>query len=390
MSVFDFLRGVARYRIEVGNTEELLNAIKKDASVKSLVIGKDGTLSFFCFYVEQDVVENAIKKTNGRIINKKVRGLPCFAERLLHRTGLALGFLLSALLIALSTLFVWEIRVEGNEKLSESQVVEMLERAGFREGMLKKRVDVKKVTDRLLINEDAVSWMAINFDGTVARVEMKEAKIATPVPKKENVNLVASANGIILRVDAHEGGTKVSKGEAVVKGQLLVSAFVDKRTGGSMLRGARGFVWANTERCICVTVPLEQKEKKYTGKERHTYGITFLGKTVYVSNPLSERWELVEYLHSRDKMTLFGKFVLPVTIKTAVSREYTEKNLRRTKQQALSLARQTAADRLYEISQGFVQLDINEQYSVEGNNLVYECRFSGVENIAKELEFELS
>ena len=90
----------------------------------------------------------------------------------------------------LSSMFVWEIRVEGNEKLSDERVVEMLKKAGFHEGVLKKRVDVKKVTDRLLINEDEVSWMAINFDGNIAHVEMKEAKPAIPYEKKENVNLV--------------------------------------------------------------------------------------------------------------------------------------------------------------------------------------------------------
>lgn len=390
MSVFDFLRGVAKYRIEVENSEELLNTIKKYASIKSLAIQKEGTLSFFCFYDEQNTVENCIRQINGRIIRKKVFGLPCFMKRMIHRAGLVTGLAISACLIVLSTLFVWEIRVEGNEELSESQVVEMLDRAGFREGMLKKRVDVKKVTDKLLVNEDAVSWMAINFDGTIAHVEMREAKIASPVPKKENVNLVASANGIILRVDAHEGGTKVNKGEAVVKGQLLVSAFVDKRTGGSMLRGARGFVWACTERCFCVTVPLEHMTKKYTGEEKNSYEITFLGKTLNVFNPLYKNVEMYDFSYKKEKMTLWGRFVIPVTVKTRVSREYTQIPSRRTKQIALKLAKNTAEERLYEISPDFVQIDVKEEYSVEENALVYKCIFSGVENIAKELEFELS
>ena len=390
MFVFDFLKGITVYRLGLDNTEKFINSVKADVSIKNMSLEKDGILNISCFYREREKLETALHINGGTIINKRTFGIPVVAERLKHRLGLIAGLVISVCLIMLSSLFVWEIRIEGNEKLRDSEVVEMLKKAGLREGMMKKTVDVKKVTDRLLINEDAVSWMAINFDGTVAHVEMKEAKIALPAPKKENVNLVASTNGIILRVDALEGGTKVAKGDVVLKGQLLVSAFVDKRTGGSMLRGARGFVWANTVRSFGVVVPLEYKIKKYTGNTRHDYSFTFLGKTLSFSDSVNSGTEKSEFVKHHEKLRLFGKVVLPVTFNRAVHNEYTEFTQRRTKQQALLLARQTAKERLLEISPDFAIADFDEEYTVEDGKLIYKCNFDGVENIATELEFKLS
>ncbi len=390
MLLFDYIKGIVRYEIEIENAEDFINDIKCGVSIKNLAVKQPNIIKITCFCCEQGMMESEIEKNNGKIIKRKKLGIPVFVSKIRHRAGLAAGCILSALLIMISSLFVWEIRVEGNEKLSEKTVVEMLERAGFREGMMKKKVDVKKVTDRLLINEDEVSWMSINFDGTVAHVEMKEAKIAKPYPKKENVNLVASTNGIILRVDALEGGTKVSKGETVIKGQLLVSAFVDKRTGGSLLRGARGFVWANTKRSFCVVVPLEYAEKKYTENTDVRYRISFLGKYVSLSNPVFKGQTRSDLEKISGKLKVSQNTVLPIAVDRMYRREFSEYSSRRTHEMALDIARKTALERLYETSIGFTLADTVEEYDFDESRLVYKCSFEGVENIAKELEFELS
>lgn len=389
MFLFDYLKGVAEYEIMTEKTEVFINKIKNDVSVKKLSLRQD-SVHICVFYNERTEIERQASCSNCKITGKKVKGLPVLINRIKHRSGLVAGGLLSVLIVFFSSMFVWEIRVEGNENLNDYQVIEMLDKAGFREGMLKRSVDVKKVSDRLLINEDAVSWLAINFDGTVAHVEMKEAKIAEPYPKKENVNLVASANGIILRVDALEGGAAVSKGEAVTKGQLLVSAFVDKRTGGSMLRGARGFVWAKTQRAFMVTVPLEYSKRMYTDRVSKELYVTFLGKTFKIPHLFKSKTYTCDYEKNEQKMSLFDKIVLPVKTGLVQRREYNSYSAKRTTVQALETARLTAKERLHEISPMFALADIEEEYSVRDGKLVYTCTFEGVENIARELEFELS
>ena len=389
MLLFDLLRGICFYEIKTENTERFINRIRKKASLKKLKITKDNTICFYCFSCEAEFVSDVAKESEAVVIKRKLCGIPHFLKRLRRRNGIVAGCVLSVFLIFVSSLFVWEIRIEGNEKIKDEEVIQILSDAGFYEGMFKKKTDVRKVSDKVLINDDRISWLAINFDGTVAHVELKEAKIPTPYPRKENVNLVASANGIIMRVDAMEGGTRVNKGDAVTKGQLLVSAFVDKRTGGSVLRGARGFVWAKTKREFRVIVPFQYKTLMLTEKSVTGYKFTFLGKSLKVSFPFG-KYENTHMEQQKEKLCVLGNFVLPVMVEKTVRREYSEYTVRRTVKEALELAKQTAKQRLYEISPGFAVADFEENYKNNGNGIEYTCSFEGVENIAKELEFELS
>ncbi len=386
----DYLRGITEYEIKLDNPESFVNALKKDVPILWLDIPDKKTVFIKCLYKDCECVEKCTEKRCGEITGKKHKGLPVFIKILKLRLGLAAGCALFVLAVYISSLFVWDIQVEGNEKLSEDDVVEMLEKAGFCEGVLKSKIDVKSVADSVLINEDSVSWIAINFGGTVAKVEIKEALPADLVPKKQNVNLVAAANGIILRVDAHEGGTMINKGDVVVKGQLLVSAFVDKRTGGSMLRGARGFVWAETERKFRVVVPYKYERKQYSGKLSTKYGVSFAGIEFTLDNPFGIKGKTYECEEKRSKLKLGENVVLPITVTTKTKKEYEEYNSVRTQKQALEIARQTAKERLYEISPRFTLAKTDEDFFEEDGKLVYTCTFYGIENIAKELEFELS
>ena len=386
----NYLRGTAEYRIKTNSPESIVNVIKREVPIIRMDIPDNETVCITCLYCCRDKLEERVEKKKGEIVQKKISGFPVLLNRLKYRMGIVGGLVLMAAAVFVSSLFVWEIRIVGNEQLSDETVAEMLSKAGFREGALKKKLDVKDIADTVLINEDSISWIAINLDGTVAYIELKEAVPALPVPRKENVNLVAVTNGIILRVDAHEGGTKVKKGDTVTKGQMLVSAFVDKRTGGSVLRGARGFVWAETERKFKVTVPLEYFEKKYTGNEDKEHVVSFMGINIPFSLPGEIKGKRYDCREREEKIVMWGNIALPVTVKTKTKSEYEEYKVRRTQSRALEIAKQTAKERLDIVSPNFALSGIEEKYIVNNGFLEYDCVFFGVENIAKELEFELS
>ncbi len=386
----DYLKGMIKFKIKTDNPEILINGLRRIASPKGIQTDGDGYVSFFCYYDEKLFVEGLAHENGFIIESKKEVGIIRIKNSIKQRLGLAAGFFVSIVLVFASTFFVWDIRIIGNENLTDRQVTEMLDEAGFHEGVLKRNVDVKSVVNRVLINRDELSWLAINFEGTVANVEVKEASNPKRHVKKENVNIVASHNGIIMRVDALDGESQVMKGDAVYKGQLLISSFVEKKTGGSILKGAKGFVWAKTQRNICVIVPLEYREKKYTGRERVSYSFSFLGKKVNI--PLSNDKRFGNSCAEMKKMslTLSEKFVLPFETEKYSVREYENYKKRRTEADAVKIAKKEAKEKLYESSPEFKCADSKETYSIQGNNLVYMCSFEGVENIAKELEFELS
>lgn len=390
MTFNDFLKGLCFCKVRCKNTELFINIIRKKTSVKRLKYIDENTISFVCFLNEEKEIVSAAEKNNSEILSIKFKGMPVILKELKKRTGLLAGSLVFVLLVAASTFFIWEIRVEGNERISSAEIELMLSRAGLCEGMLKKGVDVKSIVNKVLISNDELSWLAVNFDGTVAHVEVKEAKIGVPEEKKENVNLVASNNGIIMRVDALEGESVVSAGDAVEKGSLLVSAFVEKRTGGSLLRGARGFVWAQTERKYRVNVPLEYCEKAYTGKEKSTVRITFLGRQLIFSPPFFSKPSLFERTVVDVDSKVSSDKKLPFEIDLIKETVFTLYKRRRPENVALEIARDNAMERLELQNPSFKMTECTEKYEINDNILVYDCVFCGVENIAQKMEFELS
>lgn len=389
MSFLYFCKGGAEFKVRIDNPEMIVNKLRHEIAISDIYISSD-VLSFSCFYSQRKKVYEIIEKYNCEKLSVKLKGLPFVFSKYKKRAGLFFGALFMSVCIFASSFFVWDISVEGNENVPGEEILRELERAGFCIGMLKKNVDIERCVNMLLVNEDRLSWAAINFDGTLAHVEVKEAKIGKKQEVKENVNLVASHNGIIIRADALDGKSVVEKGESVIKGQLLVSAFMDKRTGGSVLTGARGYVWANTERCYTIVVPLDFHEKKLTGRFGIKYAFSVLGKTVVLpyigKNNFDKSNEVVEKVS-----VCFGdNFRLPLKVTTAKTSEYECVEKKRTESQALELARSMAEMRLSEDSIGFTIADIDEKFYYEDERLVYTCIFDGVENIAKELEFELS
>lgn len=388
MNLFYYLRGITAFTVETKKPAKLINALRENVAVRNIKPVGDGQIEFVCFYDGTKKTRNLITMEKARIVSEKSCGLLHLFYRYRKRVGIFVTSLAVFAFLMISQLFVWEIRVEGNEKIMDSEVIAVLEKIGFREGVYKRGVDIDSLVNNFLILEKRVSWIAVNFDGSVAHVEIREGKNPEIYSKKKNVNLVASHDGIILRADVLEGGSLVAKGDVVHKGQLLVSAFVD-RDGKSTLRGARGSVWANTEREITVYVPLKYGEKQYTGKEINRYQAKVLGLKTPVLLPKSK--ESVFSVESTEiKGMLDGKYRFPFTVYHNKYRHYITVSKRRTEKQALEMAREKSYELLLKNSPDFKVASKDEEYSAIENVFVYKCVYSGVENIAKQMEFEIS
>ena len=389
MDFLSYIRGYVKYEVKAEDKENLINIIRVSCPIRGISI-TDEILSFCCFFRDRKKVERILTEQRTEITQAKQKGVVPYICKHKKRHGLFAGVLIMAISMLVSSLFVWEIRIEGNECVADEEITRVLEQVGFREGKIKIGLDVKSLVNRYLIKEDRISWMAINMDGTVAHVEVREAKIWNTVHKKENVNLVAKHDGIIMRVDAVKGRAAVAKGDTVTKGQLLVSAFMDKRTGGEILKGAKGFVFAYTERAFEVNVPLEYNVFLPTGRKHSHNTVSFFGFEIPVSFEKTHKYESFTVNASEEKIKLSDKASLPVKIKNVCFAEQHIHKKRRTENEALQIAREIAKERLYELSPAFALADSDEEYSTEDGIVVYRVRFSGIEDIAAELEFELS
>ncbi len=243
---------------------------------------------------------------------------------LCKRPGIIAGLLACILMILLSSAVVWDIRIDGNERLHEDEVRTLLAEFGLREGVSLSSLDPLKIENAVRSCSDDISWISVNLIGTVASIEIIETEEDTNNgrPPYECANLIATAPGVITDFLYVRGEICTSVGEQVSKGQLLVSGIYGGEGAPFYYTCAQGQVMAEVNRSLCVKVERKYKKKVYKTRKKYRKSLIFFEKEIkFFSNcrnlcPTYDKIEEVEYLYS------FGGFKLPIGVRTEVFSEY--------------------------------------------------------------------
>jgi len=276
---------------------------------------------------------------SGKEISVMTLGLPFKLMQYKMRLGLLAGILISAVLILYSTMFVWKIDVIGNEKLTYTQVTNMLEKQGFREGTFTPKINLKRIETAVMVENSEIAFISIYLKGTNAIVQVHERSLPW---EKENltspVNLVAAHPGQVINLEVISGESVVKRGQAVEKGQLLVSGVTDSNTVGFRIKSASGKVMAATTHEINYKIPIEQTEKYYTGRQKTHKSIKILGKYINFFINSGNLYSKYDTIYNEEPITLFGVMEIPVYYVETVFTEYVEKTTEIDRKRAREMA----------------------------------------------------
>ena len=257
-------------------------------------------------------------------------GFPYFLAGFRKRYALLLGLALSLAAVCLLSRFVLTIEVSGNETVSTAAILTELSRQGVRVGAYGPGLDVRRISQESLLRLDGLAWMSINLHGTRAEVLVRE-KLPEPEVRDESTpaNVVAQADGVILDLEVLDGQAAFQEGEAVLRGEVVISGTMDLREpeysavdAGQRLVHARGNVWARTYRTLTAQIPLEAQVKRYTGEEETQWSLLALGRTVNFfgkGGVFSEGYDKIVETHP---LTLPGGRVMPLALRRTEYRAY--------------------------------------------------------------------
>lgn len=271
------LQGQVRIRVETPFPERVLNL----CGARNLAFWDmewESETAFTCRLNRRDyyALRRAVKQLDCRLTVVRKEGVPFFLGRFRRRHALLAGLTLCSALLFFGSFFIWDFTVEGNQRVTDEEILRALQRQGVGIGTFGISLDTEDIRNHVLLEIPELSWVAVNVSGCRANVEVRERRTAPkPLDRKTPCNLVARRDGLVLRVQALGGVPQVMKGMSVTEGQLLISGVEDTGTFGTRFTAGLGSVEGRTWYTLTANVPLTGAEKRYTGREKRLHSVIF-------------------------------------------------------------------------------------------------------------------
>lgn len=266
------------------------------------------------------------------------------------RPVLLFGFVLLFLLALYTPTRVLFVRVEGNDIVPSRQILEAAQSAGIGFGASRREVRSEKMKNALLGALPQLQWAGVNTYGCTAVITVRErAQVRAPEEVHTVSSIVASCDGVITSCTVTSGSCLCSVGQAVQKGQVLISGYTDCGQTVTATR-AEGEIFAQTQHTLAVMTPAESLAREVIRTQK-TYFSLLIGKKRinFVKGSGISDGTCVK-MYTEYHLTLPGGYRLPVTlIKETVSEcdtQLRERSEAETEQALSGYAKQYLRDHL--------------------------------------------
>ena len=209
-------------------------------------------------------------------------------------------------------------------------------------------------------------------------------EVASNDKKEEPSSIVASRDGVIRRTEVLSGQTVRQAGQAVQKGDVIVSGLVnDERDGTYRLVRARAKVFAETNREFCVSVPLSRTQLIRNERKTVEKSLCFFGKEIKISKNSCVLDDKYDIMTVNKPLVLWGRIRLPISFKTTTAALIEESEVTVSKTEAIGIASSELASLIGR--QSIEVLSISKEYIMEKDRLLLVCRVRCIEDIASEI-----
>lgn len=296
-----------------GNNIEFRDIKKTAEGEMSVILSVKG-------YMELKLLE---REGVFRILAVRKSGVPFILMRLKRRYALLVGLALCVGALFFSSMFIWEIDVSGNETVPSWMILENLKELGVGIGSCTLNYSQARVSNEMLLRVPELSWITVNIHGSRAEVLVREE---TPTPdvidENEPALVYAVRSGLITDMTVGSGTAMCKTGDAVLKGEILISGAMKSELAGTRFVHAMGDVYARTRREFSAQTPLCVGGKEYTGRSRTKKAAILGGKRINLYFTGGNQWPCCDKITNEFFWTVFGDTVLPLGIANAEYSEY--------------------------------------------------------------------
>lgn len=257
---------------------DVSNALKKitdcGIELKEIVFENDLAVCFSVGSADYQKLVVVCEKRGDRLSVQNKHGLHWLIMSAQKRVLFVLGILLLLCFVIYLPTHIFFIRVEGNHFISDREIIASAENCGICFGASRREVRSEKVKNALLSAMPGLRWTGVNTKGCTAIISVKERE--REQAEKQNSpavsSIVASENGIVSSMTVLQGSPLCQVGQAVSKGQILISGYSDN---GLSIRAsvAKGEIFADTIRTIQAVLPVEYRARTEQTHKRLKYSL---------------------------------------------------------------------------------------------------------------------
>ena len=315
MTAIDSLLGSLYVELTSADMQGLMNRIcDKGLRLRDISSVNDLAICFRISRNEYAKLQLLVDRQGGNLRLLGKEGVFWNISRLLARPLFLGGMLLLLLMGIFLPGRVFFVKVQGNERIETSCILETASDCGISFGSSRRKIKSEQVKNQLLYAIPDLQWIGVNTKGCVAIISVRECTVQEPLfEKSEPCNIVALRDGIVLNCAATQGVLLCKDGQAVTEGEILISGQRD--VGGiSTFTGASGEVFASTQRQLSVVIPVLAMNRGVQSGQRVKYSLQIGKKLINFFKGSGISGSTCVKMYSKYVLTLPGGFTLPVAL----------------------------------------------------------------------------
>ena len=381
-----YLKGYLRIRVWGFSPERFMN-LCSNKGILLWDIVREGDVYYMCINLKGFwALRPIVRKTGTRVAVLERYGLPFFLPKLLKRKVFVCGLFLAVGFWIWSSLYVWNIELTGNYQITQDMFDTFLEERHVIVGMSKKELDIEALEKEIRRQFPEVTWASAKLTGTKLQIDIKENDTMVKVEEEkvsQGMDLVSQYSGTVVSIIVRRGVPKVSIGDTVEAGTVLVEGKIPIYNDDTTLREYR-YVDADADIILEHTtdysdkLPFDYLKKEYTGREDRNHYLRIGNREWRL--PQDRPYLIYDSVIKESRPLLFEKLSVPVYLGSITYREYQNVEYRYTTQEAKDILNEKLISFLASLEEKGVQIieknvkidTDNDGWIVDGEFLVHE------------------
>lgn len=314
-------RGWVNVSVNASSGYSLINALRSNGVVCRNQRSSGNELHFAVRRRDKGLLDQLADEKGTELTLHEEFSLPGLLHKYRRRFGIPIGLILGTILLVYTANVVMVIDIEGNETITDEEILAALEECSVKRGVFIGDVDFYRSELHIRSSFDEIVWVGMRHTGNRIVVEVMETSSA-PESLSDRIpcHIVADKTAQITKTSVLSGQLTRKAGDAVKEGDIIVSGIWADENGHMTFTHAAGDitgVYEEEQTFFCDSL---QNVRAFTGLETEQKSLDLFSMRIplgFGENPYSDYNIRTE----NTPLTLFGKD-LPISLERKVFMEY--------------------------------------------------------------------